>query len=426
MPHRERMLLALAGAFVLASAAALTLAPFAQAATWDIALPPGALNFWAFPVVWAACAATASAVARRQLPEHDPYLLPLAFWLCGWGLALIWRLAPGFGLRQTGWLAAATLALLGVIALPGDLRWLRRYRYTWLTLGLGLTALTLVIGVNPEGFGARLWLGGLGVFLQPAEVLKLLVVVFLAAYLADRREQLFDAAPAPHYLVTLLLMWGFSMALLVAQRDLGAGTLLFAVFLVMVYLASGQAMYVGLGLVLLAAGGVAAYGLFDVVRVRVEAWWDPWADPGGRSFQIVQSLIALAAGGLFGRGPGLGAPGLIPVAHSDFIFAALGEEWGLAGMAAVLAALAAFTARGLHIALRVRGAFSQLLAAGLTAVVGLQSAIIIGGVIKAIPLTGLTLPFMSYGGTSLVVNFIALGLLLRLSAARTAARPRRG
>lgn len=418
--NRERHLFAIAGAFVVACAGALTLAPLARANVWDLApfLAGGwDFRFWIFPLVWLACVVSAHVFIRHRLPEHDPYLLPIVYLLAGWGLALIWRLTPNFGLRQTAWLAVATAVMLIVAGLPGDLRWLRRYRYTWLAVGIALTALTFIIGVNPQGLGAPLWLGGFfGIFLQPAEVLKLLLVIFLAAYLADRREQLFTT-PAHFwpYFLPLVTMWGFSMLLVFAQRDLGTGTLYFAAFAVMVYLASGQPLVVLAGLALLVLGGAAGYAFFDVVRVRVEAWWNPWLDPSGRSFQIVQSLLALAAGGVFGRGPGLGAPTLVPVAHSDFIFAALAEEWGLLGMLAALALLGALVFRGLHIALRARGAFNQLLAAGLSALIGLQGLLIIGGVIKVIPLTGVTLPFLSYGGTSLVVHFVMLGLLLKLS-----------
>lgn len=421
MLRREQTLFLLAGLFVLACTLTLTLAPFARANRWSAEI--GDLRFWLLLATWLACALAAHLFTRRFLPRHDPYLLPIAYLLSGWGLAIIWRLAPGFGLRQTVWLTVATAAMLGVVGLAGDLRWLRRYRYTWFMLGLALTALTLFIGVNPEGFGAELWLGGVfGVFLQPAEVLKLLLVVFLAAYLADRREQIFapQVAPFPRfpYFLPLVIMWGFSLLILLAQRDLGMGTLFFLVFLVMVYLASGQAVYVLAGLVLLLLGSVFAYAVFDVVRVRVEAWWNPWADPSGRSFQIVQSLIAVAEGGLIGRGPGLGAPGLVPVAHSDFLFAALAEEWGLLGMIGALALLGAFVLRGLHIAARAHSAFDQLLAAGLAALTGLQALLIIGGVIKVAPLTGVTLPFMSYGGSSLLAQFVMLGLLLRLSGSR--------
>ncbi len=419
--RRELNLLLVAGAFVLAGAAALTLTPFARINSWSVEI--GDWRVWLLPATWSACAGAAYFVTRRFLPQHDPYLLPLAYLLSGWGLALIWRLSPGFGLRQAVWLAVSTAAMLGVIWLSGDLRWLRRYRYTWFVLGLALTALTLVIGVNPEGFGAELWLGGVfGVYLQPAEVLKLLLVVFLAAYLAERREQIFtphlSRFPRFPYFLPLLSMWLFSVLILLAQRDLGTGALFFLVFLVMVYLASGQAVYVLAGMLLLGLGGLIAYVAFDVVRVRVEAWWNPWADPSGRSFQIVQSLIAVAAGGLFGRGPGLGAPGLVPVAHSDFIFAALAEEWGLLGMIGALALLGTLVLRGLYLAVRARTAFNQLLAAGIAALIGMQALLIVGGVIKVLPLTGVTLPFLSYGGSSLLVQFVMLGLLIRLSGSR--------
>jgi cell division protein FtsW (lipid II flippase) len=424
--RREWMLIAFAFAFVLLAATALSLAPFARVNAWPSTV--GSWNAYAgfgiFILTWTACALTAILVLRRTLPHHDPYLLPLVYFLTGWGLALIWRLTPRFGLRQTAWLVVATAAMLGIASLPGNLRWLRRYRYTWLLGGLMLTALTLLFGVNPSGFGERLWLGCCGLYLQPAEILKLLLVAFLAAYLADRREPLFDSTPhaslftrhASAYFFPLLLMWGFSMLILISQRDLGMSTLFFAVFLVMLYLASGRSGYVFVGLVLLLLGGVVGYFLFDVVRLRVEAWWNPWADASGRSYQIVQSLIALATGGLMGRGPGMGAPTLIPVAHSDFIFAALIEEWGLVGALGVVSLLGALVFRGLRIALRVRGSFQQLLAGGLVALMGLQALMIMGGVLKLIPLTGLTLPLMSYGGSSLVTHFCMIGLLLRLSS----------
>jgi cell division protein FtsW (lipid II flippase) len=177
------------------------------------------------------------------------------------------------------------------------------------------------------------------------------------------------------------------------------------------------------GLALLVLGGVLGYYLFDVVRIRVEAWWNPWADASGRSYQIVQSLIAIAAGSVMGRGPGLGTPTLIPVAHSDFIFAALAEEWGLSGSLAATGLLGAVVLRGMHIALRSPNTFRQILAGGLSAMVGLQALMIMGGVVKLVPLTGLTLPFMSYGGSSLVTSFIIVGLLLRLSSSPTRRSP---
>ncbi len=426
--RRETALALLAAAFVLSALTAVSLGPYARANSWAAAPGSGIWQAGVLALVWLACLIGAALGLRRLVPQHDPYLLPAAYLLAGWGLAIIWRLAPDFALRQAVWLVVGTALLVGVAALPGDLRWLRRYRYLWLLGGLALTLFTLLFGVNPSGYGERLWLGLAGlIYLQPAEILKVLLVVFLAAYLADRREVLFQLEPASArrlslawrafpYFFPLLLMWGFSMVILVSQRDLGMGTLFFAVFLVMLYLASGQMRYVVLGVVLLLLGAAIGYYLFDVVRLRVEAWWNPWQDSSGRSFQIVQSLIALAAGGLAGQGPGLGAPTLIPVAHSDFIFAALGEEWGLAGMAGVTGLMLVIIFRGLRHAMVAQGMFRQLLAGGLAALLGLQALMIMGGVVKLVPLTGLTLPFVSYGGSSLVASFVILGLLLRLSA----------
>ncbi len=424
MQPSERALLGIASAFVVAATAALVVAPAARAGAWSAAI---SLSPLMIVPLWAGCAAAAVWVVRRRLPRHDPVLLPAVYLLAGWGIVLIWRLLPEFGLRQALWLVAGTAAMLGLVLLPGDLRWLRRYRYTWLAAGLILTALTLFLGVNPSGSGERLWLGCCGIYLQPAEILKLLLVVFLASYLSDRRQMLFESSNGLAggriarrqmlvYFLPLLVMWGFSTLILFSQRDLGMSTLFFGVFIAMLYLASGRWEYVAAGALLLGAAAVLGFYMFDVVRLRVEAWWNPWADFSGRSYQIVQSLIALAAGGLFGQGPGLGAPGIVPVAHSDFIFAALAEEWGLLGVLAAVGLLAIVVFRALRIAADSRQPFGQLLAGGLAALLGLQALLIMGGVVKLTPLTGLTLPFMSYGGSSLVSAFCLIGMLLRLSS----------
>jgi cell division protein FtsW (lipid II flippase) len=431
MLRDENQLFGLAAAFVLAASVALMLAAPARAGSWAVSADYSILGLAA---VWLVCAAVATIVVQRVLPNHDPYLLPVVYLLSGWGIALIWRLTPMFALRQTIWLAIGTAAMLGIVLVPGDLRWLRRFRYTWLVAGLALTALTLILGVNPSGAGEHLWLGCCGLYLQPAEILKLLLVVFLASYLTDRRELLFQtrpglAAPVPRrqslvYFLPMLVMWGFSTLILISQRDLGMSTLFFGLFVVMLYLASGRWEYVAAGIVLLALGAALGYLLFDVVRLRVQAWWNPWADPSGRSYQIVQSLIAVAAGGLFGAGPGQGAPTLIPVAHSDFIFAALAEEWGLLGVLAMTALLGAAVLRAMRIAAAAPSGFGQLLAGGLGALLGLQTLLITAGVVKLLPLTGLTVPFVSYGGSSLVSAFCLVGVLLRLSAMNDqAARP---
>jgi len=369
--------------------------------------------------------------------------LPLVGILCGLGLAEVARLSPTlsasgptgdvwlaprtFLIRQLIWLGLGTLAMLVVVLVPPDLRWLRRYRYTWLFAGLALLATTLVMGVNPSGFGARLWLGAGGIYFQPSELLKLLLIVFLASYLEARRQVLLEVearvgrwqVPHPAYLGPMFLMWGFSMLLLIWQRDLGAALLFFGVFLAMLYAATGQGRYVLTGLALLIVAAIAGYRLFDHVALRVDAWWSPWQEASGRSFQIVQSLLAFASGGVLGQGLGQGLPTAIPVVHTDFVFAAIGEEYGLVGAVAVIACFALLISRAFNVALNAHRPFDQLLAVGIGALFGLQSLVIMAGTLKLIPLTGVTLPFVSYGGSSLLISMIMIGLLLHISSYRT-------
>ena len=353
----------------------------------------------------------------------DPLLLPLTFLLSGLGLVLTARLAPGFLTRQQMWLAAATAILLAVTLIPKNLNWLRRYKYTWLIAGLVLLATTLVWGVNPSGYGARLWLQLGDMYLQPSEPLKLFLIVFLAAYLADRRRQLIEvkayiggiAVPHLSYFGPLLFMWGLSIILLIWQRDLGAAILFFGVFLGMLYAATGQMRYIWAGAALLGVVGVIGYYFFDVVRLRVDAFLNPWLDPAGRSFQIVQSLLAFAGGGFLGQGLGQGLPTAIPVVHTDFVFAAIGEEYGLWGTAGVLLCFVLLVSRAFYIALRAKTGFEQLLAGGIGLMLGLQTLIITAGALKLLPLTGVTLPFVSYGGSSLLTSFVMVGVLLLIA-----------
>ncbi len=373
--------------------------------------------------VWTVCFAGADALLRRRLPHANPHLLPLTSFLVGWGLVLIARLAPNFLLRQSIWLAVGIGALLTITLVPRGLGWLRRYKYTWLMTGLTLLATTLIFGVNPSGFGARLWLGVGGVYFQPSEPLKILLVVFLAVYLSDSRRQIIDqpvkigklSLPHPAYFFPMLLMWGFSVLLLFWQRDLGAALLFFLTFLLMLYAAIGQMRYLWVGGGLLLAVSVLGTWMFDYVALRVQAWWNPWLDAAGRSFQIVQSLLAFASGGFFGQGLGQGLPTAIPVVHTDFVFAAIGEEYGILGALGALIALGLMVYLAFQIALAGRTHFQRLLAVGLGALLGGQSLLIAAGTLKLIPLTGVTLPFVSYGGSSLLTGFIMVGLLLVIS-----------
>ena len=378
--------------------------------------------------VWTACFTAIHWFLNRQHRARDPLLLPVAALLSGLGLIEIARLAPGFLGRQLGWLAVSTVVLVLVLSAPADLKWLRRYKYTWLLVGLMLLALTFIVGVNPAGTGLTLWLGGaLGVFFQPAELLKLLFVAYLAAYLAEKREvaRSLGIHPAQQhyltlpYLMPLLAMWGVALILLMAQQDLGAAVLLYLAFLIMLYLASGQARYLLIGGALLIVAAIGGYLLIGRVQARMDTWLNPWADADRSSYQIVQSLIALASGERMGVGLGQGWPDVIlPAVHTDMPLAAIGEELGLFGTLGVVACFAIFTVRGLRVASIARTTFGRLLAAGLASLIGLQAWIIMAGNANLAPLTGVTLPFVSYGGSSLLMSFIVLGLLLQISADR--------
>ncbi len=412
--RNERLLLLIAAVFVWANAIALSLARTGEIA-WQ--------HLWA-PAVWLITVSTAYLLLNRYKPGHDPFLLPILALFTGWGVVLLDRLAANFLGRQVVWLVLGTAVILIIAILPRHLRPLRRYRYTLLIIGLLLLAATLILGVNPSGYGAALWLPVplIGrVFFQPSELLKLLLVIFLASYF-DEREAAIQHSQQQNrfwgtlqYLGPLLLMWGLSMILLIWQRDLGAATLFFVLFLALLYLATGIKRYVGIGLVLLLAAGVFAYFAFDVVALRVDAWWNPWPEAADRAFQIVQSLYALAAGGILGQGLGQGFPQYIPVVHSDFAFAAIAEEWGLIGSLTAVACFMILAQRGMRIALMQTRPFRRYLAAGITILFAAQSILIMGGVTRLLPLTGVTLPFVSYGGSSMLVSSIMIGLLFYLS-----------
>jgi cell division protein FtsW (lipid II flippase)/cell division protein FtsI/penicillin-binding protein 2 len=412
---REARLLVIAFAFLLMTTLALLVAPAVRQGSWEA----WAASPWALLLlpVWVAAAVALHHRLSIRHPDRDPILLPTGLLLAGWGVLLVLRLSPGYGLRQLAWLGVGAVLAWIVLALPGDLRWLRRYRYVWLAGGLTLTALTLVAGTNPSGGDERLWLGCCGVYLQPAEPLRLLLLAYLASFLADRLAFGWAARGAElrSALPPLFLVWGMSVGILLVQRDLGTGTLLLGLLAVMLYMTTDRWQVLAAALVLTLVGAIGAYSLFNVVRLRIMAWLNPWADPMGGSYQVIQGLIAYASGGLFGRGPGIGSPGLVPIAVSDYIFAAVGEEWGLTGGIALIALYALLVQRGLRAARRAADPFRSLLAGGIAAAFGLQTLMILGGVLRLLPITGITLPFLSYGGSSLITSMVGLALLIRLS-----------
>lgn len=412
----ERLLLLAAALFLLVNFAALILLQPTNA---------GARGLRFF--IWVACAFIGQRILEQRLPERDPALFPLVMFLSGWGLLVIDRLAPGFAERQMIWLPLSLTALLGAALFPQPMRWLRNYRYVLLVVGLGLLIATILLGANPSGYGPELWLGFGSIFFQPSEALKIILVAFLASYLGEHYPamRLQDRAGernlfawfSPRIFGPVLMMWGLCVVVLVWQRDLGTALVFFMVFLLLLYVASGRLMILLSGAVLVGIAAAVAYSLFAVVQLRVDIWINPWPEADGRAYQIVQSLMAFASGRVMGEGIGQGLPTFIPVVHSDFIFAAIAEEWGLLGIVTLVACISLFVLRGLRIAmLHPERPFFVLLAVGLSGAIGIQSLLIMGGVLKIVPLTGVTLPFVSYGGSSLLVTFIISGLLLRLSA----------
>ncbi|MBI3172592.1 MAG: FtsW/RodA/SpoVE family cell cycle protein [Chloroflexi bacterium] len=406
----QNRLLRWAAVFLFLYSAILTLSPAVREHTFATDLR---WSHWLGFAVWTALAFAADAVTRRALPDRDSYLLPTALLLSGWGMLTIWRLDSGFGMRQLIWLALSVVVFLLGLRLPHDLQFLRRYKYVLLSSGLLLTALTLIFGTNPGGAGPRLWLGCCGIYLQPSEPLKLLLIIYLAAYLADRTPVRLSTFPL---ILPTLFVTGLSLLILLVQRDLGTASIFILLYTVILFLATDHRRVLIATTLGLALAGLVGYFFIPIVQVRVNAWLDPWADPSGRSYQIIQSLLAVANGGTLGRGPGLGSPGLVPVAISDFIFAAISEETGLVGTLGLLGLLGLVLARGMTASLRASDRFRRFLAAGLTAYLGIQSLLIIGGNLRLLPLTGVTLPFVSYGGSSLLTSFLALLFLLRIGA----------
>jgi peptidoglycan glycosyltransferase len=375
---------------------------------------------------------------RRLAPNADPLLLPLAVLLNGIGYVFIVRVAndvrgakdlPGL---QANWTLLGVSAYVATLFVLRRVRVLDRYRYTFMAIGVALLLLPLTPGLGVTVSGARIWIRFAGLSFQPGEIAKIALAIFFASYLVERRELLrmgtFKIGPLhlpdPKHLGPVALAWGVSLIVLVLERDLGSSLLFFAVFVTMVWLATERIAYVMIGALLFAGGAFVSYQQFDHVETRIQAWVDPWQDPKGKGFQIIEGQFAMAEGGLTGTGLGLGRPYKVPKVETDFIFAAIGEELGLAGSTAILIAFLLIVASGLRIAIRARQPFEKLLAAGLTALIGIQAFIIIGGVTRLVPLTGITLPFVSYGGSSLLANYVLLALLVRISDESAPTAPR--
>ncbi|MBN2499619.1 MAG: FtsW/RodA/SpoVE family cell cycle protein, partial [Anaerolineales bacterium] len=407
-PEPEKLrprLLTAAGIFLFIYSLGLTFAPVVRARSWSAGF------LWQHWLGFALWLGIVLLIHRLNNGNSDPILFPAVALLSGWGLLTIWRLNPTLGLKQTIWLLVSAGALVAGLRYVPNLAFLRRYKYLWLTAGLILAGATFFLGTNPLGAGPRLWLRLGTAYFQPTEFLKLFLIIFLAAYLADRQPLI---SKLIHLLAPTAVMMGFVLLILLAQRDLGTATVFVIIYTAVVYAATQKRRVLVVSAVTLLAAGLAGYFLFDVVALRVEAWLNPWLDPSGRSYQLVQSMISIAAGGIFGRGPGLGNPGLVPIPHSDFIYTAIVEESGLVGGIALILVLALIVTRGLKIALNAPDAFHRYLATGIAFYIIGQSILIIGGNTRLLPLTGVTLPFVSYGGSSLLTSFIAVFILIHI------------
>lgn len=424
MTPRRESLLVVASALIAAAGTAIVTATTTGTVGLDT-LAAGLVHLAAFGAMVLAF--------RRWCPATTRLLIPIVALITAMGAVEVFRIDPDLGRLQRWWLLLG--GALGVVTVRllhrRGVKSLRRYRYLFLIGALGLLALPLLPGNLPIGGatvnGSRLWvrisLGDRTLSFQPGEGAKVLIVVFLASYLAERRRALAEMPrmlgplrlPEPRQLLPVLLAFAVAFMVLVYQRDLGASLLFFVVFVLLLYAATGRATYLGFGLVLVTAGAVAAARAFSHVAVRVNAWLHPFADYAGGSYQVAQGVFAIAEGGLLGTGLGNGYPYLIPAAATDYVFVAVVEETGLAGGLALLAAYALLITVGFGIALRAGDAFRSLLAAGLTAVLAVQTLLIVGGVLRMLPLTGITLPFASYGGSSLLANFVIVALLGRIA-----------
>ncbi len=354
----------------------------------------------------------------RKIPG-DEYLLPLSTFLISLGWLEIFRLRPDDGIRQLYWILAGEALLVLWLVLVRDYRALEDYKYLFLVGAVLLQGAVAIFG--HEVNGARLWFN-FGFFsIQPVEFVKIFLTIFLVSYLKQNRSMLEKpltgkGAGLLRYYIPLFVLWGVAESVLIIQRDLGMALLLFGVFMGLMYIITRQGSLIALGFSMAAVSSVVFYNLFGHVRVRINNWWNPWASPEGWGYQIVQSLYALANGGILGAGLGRGEPYYIPAVHTDYIFVALCEELGLVGGFIIIGVFLVLAERMFRISLGAKDEFSTLLASGLAILFSTQVFIIIAGSVKMIPLTGITLPFVSYGGSSLVSNFLMLGLLMQISA----------
>ncbi|MHB8295084.1 MAG: FtsW/RodA/SpoVE family cell cycle protein [Acidimicrobiales bacterium] len=380
-------------------------------------------NVLAFLGVTLGLALVAHVATRLLAPAANPVLLPIAALLNGLGYVMIATQSSHLAILQSLWSAVGIIAYVGTlffITYSGDLS---RYRYLLAAGGIAMLLSPLVPGLGVNISGTRLWVHLGPLSFQPVELAKIALAIFFASYLVEKRELMTHATrrvrnfllPDLRTFGPVVVAWGVSMLVMVAEHDIGFALLIFVLFMSMLYVATGRATYLAVAAVLFVAGTFIGMHLFAHVRLRIAYWLDPWPYIASGGYQIIQGMFGLAAGGVSGTGLGRSNLTLIPLAYSDYIFAAIGEEMGLLGSASVVFAFLIFVATGIRIALKSRSDFSKLLAAGLSAIFGFQAFFIMAGIVRILPLTGVTLPFVAYGGSALVSNYILLALLQRIS-----------
>lgn len=422
-----------AEAFLLALAAVLVVGAYVLVGLGASDQMPA--DVWLYAAGTVTLALAGHLALRKWAPSADPVLFPAAFALNGLGLAMILRLdiaregtarATDFATRQLGWSLLAVVVAIGVVVALRDHRLLRRFTFTALVAALGLLVVPMLPFIGHERRGARIWIELFGYTFQPAEVAKIALAVFFAGYLAANRDTIVLAGkrvlgmrlPRLRDLAPIAIVWVASLAVLAWQRDLGTSLLFFGLFVAMLYVATERLEWVVLGIAMFMGGALVAGIAFPHVGRRYDAWLhalDPEVYASGTSEQLVRGLFGFANGGLFGTGLGRGRPEVVPFAESDFIVASIGEELGLVGLLAVLTLYLIIVERALRTAIGVSDSFGKLLAAGLGFTMALQIFVVVGGVTRLIPLTGLTTPFLAYGGSSLLANWIVVALLLRIS-----------
>lgn len=353
--------------------------------------------------------------------RSDNYVLPLVALLTGMGLVMLYRLSPSLAVKQFYWVMIGLVVFVLTTLFFKEYEQLDNYKYLYILAGLVLLVLSIIFGKATNGAYSWIKIGAFS--FQPSELVKIFLVLFLAGFLEENKDLLTLTdrrflglnIPSLKYLGPLLFVWGLSLALLVLQRDLGTALIFFSTFMAMIYIATSRLSFVFVGMLLFCFGAAASYLLFRHVQVRFQIWLNPWSDMDGKGYQVVQSLFAIGSGGLFGSGLGLGFPKMIPVVESDFIFSAISEEMGLFGGVGIIIVYILLIYRGFKIALTNDNNYGILLASGLTVILTIQAIVILAGVTKLLPLTGITLPFISYGGSSIVANFMLIGLLLNIS-----------